>query len=343
MNALATGARRPEKTRSRTRLAAVPVVLVLLAFSPDSPPDPGPNPGPDRGIVYTSSPTGHSEQIWIMNPDGSQARSLTPAMDSLNERFPVWSPDGSAIAFLSNRHAPGRARPAIFVMNADGTSAWKVGPDSVPYQGAPDFSPDGRQIVFSGGGLEGGPLKTDLYLMDLYGGNVQRLTQLDGFVACPRWSPDGERILFSKDIDQLLVVDVKSGRVSHALPDGVEGGCGDWSPDGTKLAFSSGPDRQLPTFDEVLMNPSFPQEIFVYDLHHEGLAHLPQAGAHATYPRWSEDGQRIVFQGHIPPGDPRHPGFMPLPGAAEVYVMGADGSEVRRLTHNSRMDGQPNW
>ena len=343
MNALTPGARRPEKALSRTRLAAAPVVLVLLAFSPDSAPDPGPNAGPVQGIVYTSSPNGHSEQIWIMNPDGSRARALTPAMDSLNERFPVWSPDGSAIAFLSNRHAPGRARPAIFVMNADGTSAWKVGPDAIPYQGAPHFSPDGRQIVFAGGRMDGGPLKTDLYVMDVYGSEVRRLTDLDGFVSCPRWSPRGDLILFSKDIDQLMVVEVASGRVSNALPAGVEGACGDWSPDGTRLAFSSGPDHQLPSFREVLTTPSFPQEIFVFDMVHGEVTHLSEAGRHSTYPRWSRDGDRIVFQGHIPPGGQRHAGFMPMPGVSELYTMQADGSDVRRLTHNSRLDGHPSW
>ena len=328
--------RRPPAARCRVRrpLAAT-AVFAVLAFTPAS--------EPERGILYTASPEAEGEQIWLMPVDGSEPRRLTPATPGLHERFPVWSPDGTAIAFLSNRHDPGVARPAVFVMNADVTGAWKAGPEAIPYQCAPHFSPDGQQIVFAVGGMDAGPLQTALYVMDVDGSNVRRLTDRDGFVSCPRWSPDGNLILFSKNIDQLLVVEVASGRVSAALPAGVEGACGDWSPDGTRLAFSSGPDHQLPTFQEVMGNPSFPQEIFVFDMVHGEVTHLPQAGPHATYHRWSRDGERLVFQGHIPPGEIRHPGFMPVPGAAELYTIGADGSGVHRLTHNSRMDGHPSW
>lgn len=316
-------------------LTAVPAVLVALAFHPA--------PEPDRDILYTSAADGKAERIWRMAPDGSEPRALTPPGEGLLERFPVWSPDGRAIAFLSNRHGPGRVRPAVFVMNADGTEARKVGSDALPYQGAPDFSPDGSRIVFAGAPIDGGPLQTDLYVVDAHGNDLRRLTNLDAFLSCPRWAPDGERILFSKDIDELLVVEVASGRVTEALPAGVEGSCGDWSPDGSRIAFSSGPDGQLPDLREVVANPSFPQEIFVFDQASGEVTHLPQAGPHSTYPRWSSDGRWIAFQGHVPPGETRHPGFVPVPGRSEVYVMAVDGSQLRRLTHNSHLDGHPTW
>ena len=311
------------------------LLLVVLTLHPA--------PGPQRDILFTSSPDGRNDQVWRMHADGSEPRALTPATEGIQERFATWSPDGTTIAFLSNRHDPGRARPAIFLMTADGTSAWRVGPESIPHQGAPDFSPDGTRIVFAGGGMDARPLTTDLYVMDLQGSNLRRLTNFDAFISCPRWSPDGELILFSKDMDELLLVEVATGRVLKALPAGVEGTCGDWSPDGFRLAFSSGPDRQVPSFHEVLANPSFPREVFVLDLVRGDLTHMPQAGPHATYPRWSPEGQHIVFQAHIPPGGAWEAGFMPSPGVSEVYVMKADGSEVRRLTYNSQLDGQPSW
>ena len=282
------------RSSARRHLTAAPLLLAALAFAPAA--DPG------RDILFTASPNGRNDQIWRMNRDGSAPRAMTPAVDGIQERFAAWSPDGTTIAFLSNRHAPGRARPAIFLMTADGSSAWKVGPDSIPYQGGPDFSPDGTRIVFSGGKMGGAPLSTDLYVMDVRGADVRRLTQLDAFIACPRWSPDGSR-----------------------------------------LAFSSGPDGQLPNLREVLANPSFPREIVVLEVARGELTRMPQGGPHATYPRWSPDGRHLVFQAHIPPGGAFVPGFMPIPGASEVYVMDADGREVRRLTYNTRMDGEPSW
>jgi len=266
-----------------------------------------------------------------------------PAVEGVGEGFAVWSPDGTAIAFMSNRHLPGEPTPAIFVMDADGTNIRKVGPDDIPFQAAPDFSPDGARIVFAGGRFDAGSPETDLYVMGVDGSGLRRLTDFASFISCPRWSPDGERILFSKDMDELLVIEVASGEISEVLPPEVEGNCGDWSPDGSRLAFASGPDRQLPTLEEMMANPLFPMEIFVFDLGGGELTHLPQAGPQSNYPRWARDGRRIVFQGHIPPGGTREPGFTPTPDVSELYVVEANGSDVRRLTSNALMDVHPNW
>jgi TolB protein len=319
----------------RRHLTVAPLLLAALVIDPAA--------GSERDILFTSSENGRNDQIWRMRADGTESRPLTPPSALVQERFPVWSPDGRTVAFLSNRHGPGKVRPAIFLMSADGSSAWKVGPESIPYQGAPDFSPDGSQLVFAGGTTDGGPLASDLYVMDVRGENIRRLTHFDALISCPRWSPDGERVLFAKDMDELLVVDVASGRVSEALPSGIEGTCGDWSPDGSKLAFSTGRYGQLPDILQVMKNPSFSRELYVLDLRSGDLTRLAQAGPHATYPRWSRDGRRIVFQAHIPPDEAFVPGFMPVPGVSELYVMRADGTEVRRLTWNAHLDGHPNW
>lgn len=301
----------------------------------------GPQPAPDRDIVYTSSSEGQREQLWRMGPDGSNARPILPAAEGVTETFPVWSPDGTSIAFMSSRNQSGRI--VISLIDADGGNLRQIGPDSIPLQAAPDFSPDGEQVVFSGGSWASGIPQSELYIMAVDGTNLRQLTRLGGFVSCPRWSPDGEKILFARDINWLGVVDVESGEVSTVLPSGIDGTCGDWSPDGTQLAFASGPDGQVPSIEEFEPTLSAPMEIFTLDLASEALTHHPRAGSQSNYPRWSRDGRRLVFQCALPPGEIRDSTFVPSPEGAEICLMAADGSDVRQITDNLVLDVHPNW
>ena len=71
----------------------------------------------DTSIVFTSSRTG-TDQIYRMNPDGTQIRQLTEEPQDANH--PTWSPDGQQITFMSLRGPLWRGE--IYVMNADGTN-----------------------------------------------------------------------------------------------------------------------------------------------------------------------------------------------------------------------------
>jgi Tol biopolymer transport system component len=297
-------------------------------------------PVPARDVVYTSSSDVQAEQIWRMGPDGSEPRPVTPGTEGVSESFAVWSPNGASIAFMSNRHQPGQPTPAIFIMNADGSEIRKVGPDDVPFQAAPDFSPDGDQIVFSGGAS---PFETDLYVMGLDGSGVRQLTTSGQMDRCPRWSPDGSQILFLRGNDELLVLDLGSNQVSEVLPPDIEGQCGDWSPDGSKIVFASSPDGQLPSLGEVMAGQRSGLEIYVLELTTREVVHFPQAGPLSNYPRWSRDGQQILFHGQIPPGEAYGPDYADSPGANEIYAISADGSTVRQVTSNGVLDVHPNW
>jgi Tol biopolymer transport system component len=110
-----------------------------------------------------------------MFADGNGRANITnnPADNSA----PAWSPDGKQIAFTSTRDG----RPQIYVMPAPGSSldANTAGsaPRRVSQVGAADFSPtwspDGNWIAFAS--YRDG--STDIYIMDLSGGNVTRLTK----------------------------------------------------------------------------------------------------------------------------------------------------------------------
>ncbi len=123
--------------------------------------------------------------IYVMNTDGSNITRLTsdPGMDL----SPEWSPDGTRIAFVSNREQ----RWDLYIMNADGSKQTllveMVSPDS-----APAWSPDGTRIAFVG--LVGG-----IQLINVDGSAQTSLTTMGDFD--PTWSPDGTHIAFASHRD----------------------------------------------------------------------------------------------------------------------------------------------
>lgn len=92
-------------------------------------------------ILLDSDRDGTSLLIYLMNEDGSDPRRISH--DSWNDVYPKASPDGTRIAFQSDR----RGFFSIYVMNIDGSGATALLPDSMA--GAlPSWSPDGSKIVF---------------------------------------------------------------------------------------------------------------------------------------------------------------------------------------------------
>ena len=97
-----------------------------------------PAPGAHR-IVFSSDSEGN-EEIYTMDPDGSDVLMITdnPARDFA----PDWSPDATQIAFISTRSGA----PKIYVMDSDGTGLTEIGGVSTP-DSTLDWSPDGSKII----------------------------------------------------------------------------------------------------------------------------------------------------------------------------------------------------
>jgi len=138
--------------------------------------------------------TGFSE-IQVMDASGTFWRQLThngPDFDN----FGQFSPDGKRIAF-SHGSAIGEDS-AIYTMDAtDGGNLVKLTPDSLMAFN-PDWSPDGKRIVFVDSSCEACALAQDIWIMDADGGNLMRLTDTATEIEFrPGFSPDGRKITFS--------------------------------------------------------------------------------------------------------------------------------------------------
>ena len=182
-------------------------------------------------IVFESDRQGNLE-IYSMAPDGSNQHNLSnnPANDSM----PVWSPDGSQIAFVSNRKTDSDSGQFIYTMKADGSDATQVSHQAD--SNFPDWSPLDSQIAYSSGG--------DVYLIDLVAGTEINLTNSPENDEQPKFSLEGHQIAWLKDVDnhrQLFTMDLDGGNVFQ-VTNGGDVTDAEWTVDGRLFIHWSQPD-----------------------------------------------------------------------------------------------------
>jgi TolB protein len=144
-------------------------------------------------IAFGSNRDGKAE-LWLMNADGTNLIKLTTAVQigtNANGPFysqdfsPAWSPDGTKIAFSSNRNSP--SDHEIYLIGANGTNLTQLTNNDAEDRD-PAWSPDGSHLVFSS--TNGG--RNGVYSIDITGAGDHQITS-DGFQ--PAWSPDGQKLI----------------------------------------------------------------------------------------------------------------------------------------------------
>ena len=182
---------------------------------------------------------------------------------------------------------------------------------------------------------------SEIYVMDVDGGNPRRLTNNRHADWSPSWSPDGKRIVFCSDRDghpfripgwftsEIYVMDADGGNQQNLTNHPSNDRSPSWSPDGTRIAFQSYRDNDR--------NHNI--EIYVMDADGSNLQRITNNLIEDENPAWSPDGERIVFssarEGHFIDGDGNT--------TDEIYVMDADGSNLQRITNNLIEDENPAW
>ena len=170
-----------------------------------------------------------------------------------------------------------------------------------------------------------------LFAMNVDGTERVQLTDLSAAfpadVEGPEWSPDGSRIAFDGGADDghahIFVVNADGTGLKQ-----ITSGDGDeidatWSPDGTRLAV------------ETQRSPSEPTGIAIVEVATGELHMITEnpIGGDDAFPAWSPDGTRIAFT--------RSRGAQQYPSA--LFVVGVDGSGLRRLTPRGLNAYRPNW
>jgi Tol biopolymer transport system component len=314
-------------TEARRLLA---LVLVLLAAGCSSAPSTSVTPSltsptpessavaPEGRIAFTSYRDGNGE-IYVMDAAGTWLDRLTH--DPAHDIHPAWSPDGTRIAFASDRHKRGRDYD-LYAMNADGSGVVHL-TDDPRDETEPSWSPDGARIAFV---INFWPRPFPfakvpwIYVMNADGTDVNALTSRN-YEFAPSWSPDGAKIAFSRtpgnERNPDIYVTDADGFPGERLTDDPAGDYGpNWSPDGTKIAFSSDRDGHL--------------DLYVMNTDGTGVTQLTDDSAKDGLPTWSPDGTHLAFVSN-------------RDGNNEIYVMGADGMGVTRLTDDPAADEALVW
>ncbi len=209
--------------------------------------------------------------IFIMKIDGSEERLVAAPEGFGRHMSPRWSRDGRRLAFEAYEGPNGERR--VFIVDRDGGNLQEIGDF-----GAPDWSPDGEQLVLH---HLGGAMRAGVWVRNLATGEQNWV--VDG--SWPRWSTDGGKIAFltpnsirfldlDANEDRLLVGD-KFVRHSTGF---------DWSHDGQRLAF----------FGQSVANG--PKELHVANV--DGAIQGPRyarTGLVGSHVSWSPDDSKIAF------------------------------------------------
>jgi Tol biopolymer transport system component len=205
---------------SHTKLTADPGVELYPSFSPDG-----------KWIVYAGDQAGKRD-IYLRSVSGENAIKLTKDSPADDDQ-PAYSPDGTRIAFRSEREGGG-----IFVMGPTGEAVKRVTHGGY----RPTWSPDGTQLAYA---TENVPLfpqnveaQGELWVVDVRTEASRKLAAADAVL--PSWSPHGYRIAFTRRVPaNVLTVPAGGGAPVAVTNDNFTNWNPAWSPDGKYLYFAS--------------------------------------------------------------------------------------------------------
>ncbi len=234
-------------------------------------------PGANGKIAFTSDRDGTND-IWIMSPNGGEPVNLTPD-----------PPADEADDALPNWRADGRK----IVFASD-----RKTPDNPTPEGfdGPDF---------------------ELFTMNADGSKVRQITFNELDDDDPAWSPDGRRVVFTRDVDtvigpdhrnwDILTMRVSGGDERNLTKDPSHDVEPNWSPNGRRIAFTSVPEGGVD--DDA--------EIYTMGIDGSRVRRLTDNTTFDGQPNWSPNGRQISFQSY-------------REGQLSIYTMRGEGSDQKQ-------------
>jgi len=298
-----------------------------------------PRPAPDgRRIAFVVTTVvedkdrRHSE-IWMAPADGSSPafRYTSPATEASG---PVWSPDGSLLAFTSKREG--------FDDDVWFLRTWAPGGEAFQVRGVhalPSFSGDGKWLLYSWRGAEPDSTKKDSWRSRVSPSAITRgpdPKRFDGRVYTSLPFVEDERGLVppreTRRPSHLYLVPSGGGEPKQLTSGELSQRAPDWSPDGRAIVFV-----QDSTDTSEVRNQVRPQ-LYVLNVADGAVRRLATPYLENSAPAWSPDGTAIAFSCSKGRGEENDVCVMPAAGG------GGGAGPVRNLTSGWDLDPSgPAW
>jgi TolB protein len=213
-------------------------------------------------------------RLIVADADGANPNIVADSPEPLMS--PSWSPDGRKLAYVSFEGG----RSAVYVQTLSSGTRERVS-DRPGINGAPVFSPDGRMLALTLSRDQGNP---DIFMLDLAGQVLTRLTRDVAIDTEPTWTPDGESIYFLSDRSggpQVYRVETRLGaRVERVTYEGSYNARPRVSPDGTQLAVVH---RVQDNYRIAVVDPD------------TGLTQVLSSGRLDESPSFAPNGAQIIY------------------------------------------------
>lgn len=283
---------------------------------------------PPATLAFSSDSAG-SWDVYRLDRDGT-LQNLTNDGSGAHHYFPSFALDGGMLNFISSRGnnelVPTQVKPdggdlrtlsilqAIFTMVGEGRFDWD-----------PVWSPRGEKLLWSS--LR--DFNLELYVIDNVGtlnlANATRLTRDGGRDWFGAWSPDGARIAFASDRngnEDIYVMNADGTGLTRLTDSPFDDLRAMWELDGTRLLYAHDADNTALLSGRVVL--------WGVDLAQDTPTPAPLEGVFKGAAVWSPDGQHVAYVSNET-------------GNWHVYVMNADGTNVRRVTDGDGNHLFPVW